>query len=93
MVSDELRPPIVMEYLIRVDMGGGAHMQVPRGALGHTLRYGNAEGVDEVRYTAAAVIDCYRYLVEGCSLKEALRRLRLMRKAARAARVSGDDQS
>lgn len=72
----------------QVAVGDGAVMTVinPRsfeyGGLEWRLRYGNAEGV---KYTAASVVECYDYLCSpNITLKEATRRLRLLR-AGRAA--------
>lgn len=71
-----------------VAVGDGAVMTVinPRsfenGSLEWRLRYGNAEGI---KYTAASVVECYDYLCSPeITLKEAVRRLRLLR-AGRAA--------
>lgn len=52
------------------------------GGMEWALRYGNAESV---RYTAASVIADYDYLLsEHISMKEATRRLRIMRQYRRA---------
>lgn len=50
--------------------------------LGWQLRYGDAE---TVRFAAASVVSSYDYLLsDGCSSKEAIRRLRILRTARRA---------
>jgi hypothetical protein len=43
------------------------------------LRYGDAA---RVRFVAAEVVACYDYLIRECTQKEALRRLKLLRKGA-----------
>lgn len=70
-----------------VKLGGGATMCIvsPQDdpALEWVLRYGDVEAV---RYSAAAVVASYDYLVgEPISMKEATRRLRIARKAYRDA--------
>jgi len=67
------------EWATSVEVGEGARMLVPKD-LEWQLRYGNAE---KVRYVAASVIECYDYLIRHCTQKEAMRRLRLLRKAIR----------
>lgn len=62
---------------INVEVGDGACMTVPTD-LEWILRYGN---VTEVRYTAASVVASFKYLIQECNQKEALRRLKLMREA------------
>lgn len=57
---------------------GGAQMSLPIGELEWKLRYGNPLAV---RFSAASVIDSYEYLIHHCSLKEAARRIMLMRAA------------
>jgi len=67
------------EHVIHVEVGEGARMLVPTNLEWH-LRYGDAE---KVKYIAASVIECYDYLIRHCTQKEAMRRLRLLRKAIR----------
>lgn len=71
--------------VIRVDVGDGATMSVTdRSSYREDgpqwiMRYGNPEGI---RYEIASLIESYDYLVGSeISLKEATRRLRILRKA------------
>lgn len=68
-----------------VDMGGGAFSTIPNpmsyenGGIVWTLAWGNAEAV---KHTAGSIISSYDYLLSGSiNMKEAARRLRLLRKA------------
>lgn len=63
---------------VRVDVGG-AVMFFPTDELKRKLRYGRTPN-----YYAASVSESYAHLVLGCTLKEALRRIRIMRKALKA---------
>lgn len=72
---------------LEVPCGDGAFMSVinPQsfedGGLEWRLRYGNPEAV---RYIAASIVECYDYLCSSeISMKEAVRRLRLLRSARR----------
>ena len=78
-----LRPPIVQDQAVWVDMGDGASMTMPRGRLEWNLRYGNPEAV---RYDAASVVETFRYLVLECNRDEAWRRIKLMRDAMKGVR-------
>lgn len=67
----------------RVDCGGGAVMSFPKrnadGSVVWHLTYGNAEAV---KHVSASIIESYAYLLSAeISMKEATRRLRLLRKA------------
>jgi len=69
----------------RVDVGGGAVMFIPASdvcdaeSINWHLRYGDAE---QVRMQAATLLDSFQYLMsDDISLKEATRRLKLMRTA------------
>lgn len=98
--------PIVVDgaiaYLdmIRVDCGDGAAMTLPTDKLRHRLRYDHRmSGVEQATalLVAAGALDSYMHLVSGCTLDEALRRLRIMRKALKAinaehARREGEPQ-
>lgn len=68
--------------MIVADVGDGAQMSIPSGDLEWQLRYGSPE---KVRYVAASVIESYAYLIADCSQNEALRRLRIMKKARKSA--------
>lgn len=81
-----------MKLTAEVDCGDGAFMSIinPQsfedGGLEWRLRYGNP---DAVRYIAAAVVESYDYLCSSeINMKEAIRRLRLLR--AGRATLSGD---
>lgn len=70
-----------------VDMGGGAMMTIPNpqsyatGGLEWTMRYGDCQAI---RFTVASAISSYDYLLSGAiPMKEATRRLRLLRAAYR----------
>jgi hypothetical protein len=65
------------DHVIDVDVGDSARMLLPTD-LGWCLRYGDAE---RMRFVAAEVISCYSYLICDCTVREATRRLRLLRKA------------
>ena len=74
---------------LEVDCGDGAWMSIgdPRsytdGGLGWTLTWGNAESI---KFTAASVISSYDYLLsDEITMKEAVRRLRLLRQTRREA--------
>lgn len=76
--------------LIRVDCGNGAFMDVLNvssfedGGLEWKLRYGSP---DAVRYIAAGIVANYDYLCgDEITMKEAIRRLRLLRAARKASR-------
>lgn len=78
---------------IDVECGDGAAMSIvyphsfSNGGISWRLRYGNA---DSVRHVAASLIDSYDYLLsEEITMKEAVRRLRLMRQSRRAALAKG----
>lgn len=62
-------------YLI-VSVGDGAVMTCPTGRLEWRLRYG-----DKPALVAASVVETFRYLLTECTQKEALRRMKIMRKA------------
>lgn len=71
-----------------MEMGGGAIMTLinPQsfadGGPEWTCRYGNIEGI---RYTVASLLESYDYLLSGeINMKEATRRLRLLRAGRRA---------
>lgn len=69
-----------------VEVAEGAHMTIPNPAVEDTLiwrlRYADA---GQVRHMAAAVVDSFDYLLsENITLGEAIRRLRLMRRARQA---------
>ena len=66
-------------YLV-VAVGDGAQMTCPTGDVVWKLTYGNAEAA---ALTAASAIESYSYLVYDCSEREALRRIKIMRKARR----------
>jgi hypothetical protein len=68
------------DHVIEVDVGGHARMLLPEDTEWF-LRYGDAE---RIRFVAAEVVACYDYLIRECTQKEAMRRLRLLRKAHRA---------
>lgn len=61
----------------RISVGGGAFVAVPISLEWH-LRYGN---LALVRFEAASVVATFKHLITECTQKEALRRLRLMKKA------------
>jgi hypothetical protein len=65
------------DHVTAVDVGGGARMLLPTDLEWH-LRYGDATGV---RFISAEVVACYNYLIRDCTQREAMRRLRLLRKA------------
>lgn len=58
-----------------------AVMHFPVNNLGWIARYGD---IQAVRYTVADCLISYTYLLEECTMKEAVRRLRILRKTARA---------
>jgi len=71
--------------VLRVEVGDGAVMSLPdpgsyrTGGICWTLTYGNPHGV---KHAAVSVIKSYDYLLdEGIPATEAIRRLRLLRKA------------
>ena len=71
-----------------VECGDGAKMTIinpqsfEHGGPEWTMRYGNPEGV---RYTVAGLLESYDYLLSGeITMKEATRRLRLLRNARAA---------
>jgi hypothetical protein len=66
-------------YLV-VDVGDGAQMTCPTGALEWRLRYGDAHGA---RMVAASAVDSFSYLLTNCTKNEAWRRIQIMRKAMR----------
>lgn len=73
---------------ISVDCGDGAVMTAvnpySQDSVGWAVRYGN---VIRMRYVAASVIDSYDYLLSAdINMKEATRRLRLLRSARVEAR-------
>jgi hypothetical protein len=81
---------------MEVPVGDGAFMSIvnPRsfedGGPEWVCRYGN---VESIRYKLAALIESYDYFLSGeISMKEATRRLRLMRAARRAALEPPHDQ-
>ena len=81
------RPHPADGMTLQVDCGDGAWMTIvsPQDdpAMEWVLRYGNAEAI---RYCVAMTIASYDYLIsEPITMKEATRRLRLMRKAYRDA--------
>jgi hypothetical protein len=67
------------DHVTAVDVGDGARMLLPTD-VEWQLRYGNAE---HIRFIAAEVVACYDYLIRDCTAREAVRRLRLLRKAHR----------
>lgn len=76
------------DCIINVECGGGAIMSMVNPYSDDncewSLRYGN---VERMRFCAASVISSYDYLLSSnISMKEAVRRLRLMRCARIAAR-------
>jgi hypothetical protein len=78
----------VSDFTLVVDVGDGAKMFVPapdlkdEGALEWQLRYGNPTAV---RFQAASIVSSTEYLIsKQISMREATRRLRLMRAAYRA---------
>lgn len=82
-----------MKLTAEINCGDGAVMTIvdPRsfedGGIGWKLRYGNPDGV---RYTAASLIDSYDYLLSSeITMKEAGRRLRLLRAGRQALANSG----
>lgn len=82
-----------MKLTAEINCGDGAVMTIvdPRsfkdGGIGWKLRYGNPDGV---RYTAASLIDSYDYLLSSeITMKEATRRLRLLRVGRQALANSG----
>jgi len=79
-----------------VQVGEGALMTIVNpqsfvdGGPAWICRYGN---VENIRYTLAALIQSYDYLLSGeISMNEATRRLKLMRHARRAALTGGNDE-
>lgn len=79
-MSNPTGPRLVAE----VDVGDGGVMQIPNpqsyenGGICWQLSYGSP---DQVRYIAAGVLESYDYLLCGrITMKEATRRLRLLRK-------------
>lgn len=81
-----------MKLTAEINCGDGAFMTIvdPRsfedGGVGWKLRYGNPDGV---RHTAASLIDSYDYLLSGeITMKEATRRLRLLRAGRQALATS-----
>lgn len=73
--------------IAEVPVGGGAVASIPNpqsyadGGIGWRLSYGN---VESVRHIAVGLLDSYDYLLfDGITTKEAIRRLRLMRRAYR----------
>lgn len=81
-----------MKMTAEINCGDGAAMTIvdPRsfedGGVGWKLRYGNP---DDVRYTAASLIDSYDYLLSSnITSAEAIRRLRLLRAGRQALATS-----
>ncbi len=66
--------------MTRIDVGGGASMPNPDSEVEWHMRYGDKVGRS---LAAADIIEAYRYLIFGCSLKEAQRRIKLIRLAAK----------
>ena len=64
-----------------IEVGNGAIMFIPGEGAEWNLRYGN---IEITRYQAAAIIASYDYLLHGCTMKEAVRRLRIMRRPDRS---------
>ena len=62
---------------MRVSVGDGASMPAVNHDLEWQLRYWDAE---KVRLEAAEVVAAYNYLIERCTLKEANRRLKILKK-------------
>lgn len=69
----------------QVHCGDGAYMTIvapdldDSGSAEWVLRYGNPE---EIRFTVASVLSSYEYLLaDGINMTEAMRRLRLLRRA------------
>lgn len=91
-IEPQLHQPHPADGMVgRVDCGGGATMclVVPgiEQTLDWSLRY--ATNVEPFRYSAAAVISSYDYLLSGdITMAEATRRLRLLR-AARKGLANG----
>ena len=76
-----MKPFIVMDQSVLVDVGGGACMNMPRGCLEWNLRYGTLDNLEAVRFQAAGAMETLCYLVYECSRDEAWRRIKLMRAA------------
>jgi hypothetical protein len=75
---------LAYENFAIVPVGDGAQMDLPNGDLLWRMNF-NGTSVRDSRL-AVGIIQSYLYLVEDCSNKEALRRLRLLRVAARQLR-------
>lgn len=84
----------IPDYTINVSVGDGAYMCITNPVtdpqIGYSLTYsGDLNQPQAGRFSAAALIDSYNYLVSHeISLKEATRRLALMRQARDAAIAS-----
>lgn len=77
----------MVRLVAEVSVGDGAVATIPNpqsyadGGIGWRLSYGN---VESIRYMAVSLLDSYDYLLSGnINMKEATRRLRLMRNAYR----------
>lgn len=68
-------------YMI-VNVGGGAQMTCPTGALERRLRYDD----EPPSLVAAGAVESFRYLLLECSQKEALRRMKIMKEAMMSVR-------
>jgi hypothetical protein len=71
---------------VNVSMGGGAYSTIinPQADTGPewVMRYGSPEGI---RYSVASILETYDYLLsDAINMKEATRRLRIMRAVRRA---------
>ena len=91
-VTQDAASRAAVPTVLVVDVGGGARMFVAapnsmnEGSLEWRLRHGDAVAM---RFQAASVVSSTSYLVSGeISMKEATRRLRIMRKSYKDARAA-----
>jgi hypothetical protein len=80
-----------------VDCGDRAIMMIidpdsfKDGGVEWIMRYANTERLLDVRYIVASLLGSYDYLLSDCiTQKEAMRRLKLMRKARNTKSTKGD---
>lgn len=84
--TDIVTPKEGPDRCASVDVGGGAHMTVPRPDWLYQLRYTRPEPyrgahICDDRMVAAGALESYLYLVMSCTKAEAWRRIKAMRAA------------
>lgn len=76
------------KWIKEVDCGDGAIMTIENpasfedGGMSWRMRYGSPDSKEDIKYQVSSTLDSYDYLLSGhINQKEAIRRLKLLRKA------------